>query len=294
MLDVLKTKLDPWIQRLVAKASRSYLSGETLNDALRTNESLQKLGYSVTIAYWDREGEAPLDVLSHYLKEVEGISKNPSENYVSIKAPSLKFDPDHYAPLLKKAREMGVQIHFDSLDHKDVDVTRSLIDNHTPQPCNDIGFTLPGRWQRSIEDADWVSSMGLNVRIVKGQWPDPDYPSKDMSEGFIEVIQQLAGKAHNVRIASHDPPLVRKSIEILQQANTRCELELLYGLPIRDVLPIAKEMGVPVRFYVPYGFAWLPYSLNLLKNKPRVLWWLLKDSFSGPYVKQVEKYALGD
>ncbi len=294
MHKVFKIVLNPWLQRIIAKASRSYVSGETLNDAIRTNESLQKLGYSVTLAYWNRDDDDHLDVLSHYKNAVEEFSKISSENYVSIKAPAFGFDQNHYMTLLKKAREMGVQIHFDSLGHEDVDATCSLIDHHTQQLCHDIGFTLPGRWQRSIEDADWVSKMGLNVRVVKGQWPDPNDPTKDMNEGFIDVIQQLAGKVRNVRIASHDPPLVKQSIEILQKANTPCELELLYGLPVRDILPVAKEMGVSVRLYVPYGYAWLPYGLNLMRNKPRVLWWILKDSFSGSYVKKIEKYALGD
>ena len=33
-----------------------------------------------------------------------------------------------------------------------------------------LGCTLPGRWRRSLSDADRAIEMGLRVRVVKGQW----------------------------------------------------------------------------------------------------------------------------
>jgi proline dehydrogenase len=109
---------------------------------------------------------------------------------------------------------------------------------------------------------DRAIELGLTVRVVKGQWVDREVPERDPRAGFLEVIDGLAGKAKGVAVATHDPQLARESILRLQASSTPCELELLFGLPVRRVLPVAAELGVPVRYYVPYGSAWLPYALG--------------------------------
>jgi proline dehydrogenase len=91
------------------------------------------------------------------------------------------------------------------------------------------------------------------------------------------VIAQLAGRAKHVGVASHDPAVVRPALETLKNAGTACELELLYGLPVDPVMAIARSMGVPVRFYIPYGHAWLPYSLSQARRNPRIVWWTMRD-----------------
>ena len=61
------------------------------------------------------------------------------------------------------------------------------------------------------------------------------------------------------------------------KANTSCELELLYGLPLEPATRIAKATGVNVRMYLPYGHGWLPYSISQVYQKPRILWWVIRD-----------------
>jgi proline dehydrogenase len=55
-------------------------------------------------------------------------------------------------------------------------------------------------------------------------------------------------------------------------------MELLYGLPSRAVLKVAQDLAVPVRYYLPYGYAWLPYALRQARRDPRILWWVLRDA----------------
>jgi len=105
---------------------------------------------------------------------------------------------------------------------------------------------------------------------------DPSEPV-DPFEGFLKVIERLAGRARHVSVATHDPKLVRAALSALLARGTPCELELLYGLPVGAVLPIARELGVPVRVYLPYGHAWLPYVVGRLKKEPRVALWLMRD-----------------
>ena len=119
------------------------------------------------------------------------------------------------------------------------------------------------------------------MRVVKGQWADPDPPEVDLREGFLRVIDRLAGRASQVRVATHDPPLAHTALSLLRVAGTPCELELLFGLPARQVIQEADVAGVPVRCYVPYGQAWLPYSISQARRNPRILWWMFRDALAG-------------
>jgi proline dehydrogenase len=145
-----------------------------------------------------------------------------------------------------------------------------------------LGCTLPGRWRRSVRDAESVIRMGVCVRVVKGQWEDDEGPEIDLHTGFLNVIDQLSGQAAYVSVATHDAGLAREAIDRLRSTNTPCGLELLLGLPARHMLKLACSVSAPVRFYVPYGHAWLPYALGQVKRNPRILYWIAKDLLTRP------------
>lgn len=170
-----------------------------------------------------------------------------------------------------------LRIHFDSLAPEAADAMWSAAVEAAEGGAN-VSCSLPGRWRRSLEDADAAVEAGIVPRVVKGQWPDADDPQADLRIGFMQVITRLAGRAPHVAVASHDVPLAQKAIERLRASGTTCELELLYGLPQRASLALAARENVPVRFYVPYGKAYLPYCLGQARRRPQLLWWLLRDA----------------
>jgi proline dehydrogenase len=116
--------------------------------------------------------------------------------------------------------------------------------------------------------------------VVKGQWPDPA-GDVDLRCGFLNVVEGLAGRTHKVAVATHDPALAAAALATLRSAGTPCELELLFGLPSRAVLEVGRRLAVPVRYYLPYGHAWLPYALRQARRNPRILWWVLRDAVFG-------------
>src|SRR5204863_8232193 len=134
-----------------------------------------------------------------------------------------------------------------------------------------------GRWKRSAADAVWAAERGLTVRVVKGQWADPSDPTRDLRAGFLEVIDQLAGRAPHVAVASHDVPLAAEAISRLRNAGTSCELELMHGMPMKESLQLARKQAVNLRVYVPYGKADLPYALSRVPSHSRMLWRLIQD-----------------
>jgi proline dehydrogenase len=132
-----------------------------------------------------------------------------------------------------------------------------------------------------LRDADLAVELQLKTRIVKGQWPDPEHPDMDLREGFLAVVDRLAGRARRVAVATHDALLAREALHRLTAAGTPCELELLFGLPMRAARQVARDLGVSTRVYIPYGHSWVPYALSWVKQNPRVLWWVFSDATFG-------------
>jgi proline dehydrogenase len=272
------TRTFPLSALLLKKAAEAYVAGSTVDEALGVARELARQGAANTMAFWDSTSDSPDKVIQMYLQAIRAAAESGLRSYISIKAPSFEFDPSRLYPVLKAAHAHSVKIHFDALAPETVDATFCLIEESL-LVHGDIGCTLPGRWSRSLRDAELAIHLGLSVRVVKGQWAALDGEEIEPSAGFLNVVRLLAGRARHVSIATHDPSLARRALVILKKAGTPCELELLYGFPREGVLKATRALNVRVRFYVPYGHAWLPYALRQAVRKPQILWWLLRDGF---------------
>ena len=190
---------------------------------------------------------------------------------------------DYDYPLLRElldiARQKNSRIHFDAQQPETANKSFQMIEKALSEYKN-ISCTLPARWQRSDTDAERIIEWSIPVRVVKGEWADPEAPKLNPRSRFLDLVRLLSGKAVHVMIASHDAHLVRNCIEELNSSDTSCDLEQLYGLPIRAVR-YAQEKGLVIRFYIPYGQSYLPYGITSIKRRPIMLVWIIKDLFLG-------------
>ncbi|MEX2185283.1 MAG: GNAT family N-acetyltransferase [Pirellulales bacterium] len=263
---------------VMKRVARKYIAGDTLGDALRVQKALAAAQTLATIGFWDTASEDQRAVANQYLAGIDALSSNALGGYLSIKLPALRYSADLMDEVASLAHEANCRLHFDGMEPESADRTQKTIDGLLKKHAGiAISTTLPGRWLRSVADADWGVERQLPVRVVKGEWPDPDAPNRDLRAGYLEVVDRLAGRARHVSVASHDPTLVEQAIGRLKQAGTPCDIELLYGLPMRGVRKVAEKLGVGVRVYVPYGEAYMPYALGQIRRKPRILSWLAKD-----------------
>lgn len=262
------------LRPLLRRAAQVYVAGEQLSDALTTMNRLKGRSLAATVGYWDGPSDSPRGVADTYLQALPALTGQGA--YLSIKLPALKFSTELACEVARGAAAAGVRIHCDAHDIELVEQTKTLTEEMVR--CGAVvSCTLPGRWSRSVEDAQWAIDNQLPVRVVKGQWADPADPDRDLRAGYLEVIDQLAGRAASVAVATHDIPLAIEAIRRLEAAGTPCTWELLHGLPMRAALRQAAEHNLPVRVYVPYGAAYLPYALGKLRQNPRIAWWLLRD-----------------
>lgn len=270
------------LRAVVRRAAGRYIAGDQLTDAQRVRETLARRGLAATIGYWDADGEHPRQVADQYLAGLDLLPGPSGEDYLSIKLPSLGEEGRLLDEVVQRAVERGGRLHFDALAPDQADRTRAVVEAlQSRYPAARLSFTLPGRWRRSVADADWVVDRKLPVRVVKGQWEDPADPHRDLRQGYLEVIDRLAGRAVHVSVATHDVPLAAEALRRLREAGTPCDLELLYGLPMRASLRQARRLQVPVRVYIPYGAAYLPYAVSRLRKNPAIAMWLVKDFITG-------------
>jgi proline dehydrogenase len=212
---------------------------------------------------------------------IRTIARSGLDTYLSIKPPALRFDRGLTAALGRAARTTRMRVHCDSHGPDVAEASHAMEQAMLANlDAASLSTTLPGRWSRSLTDADWAIERGLRVRVVKGQWPDPDDLGRDMSAGYLEVIDRLAGRARLVGVATHDVPLAAEAIARLRARGTPFELELLYGMPMASSLRWAKDERAAVRIYVPFGKGFIPSAVGVLRRNPRLAWLMLKDLVS--------------
>lgn len=289
---------------LLRAAARAYVPGPHLEDAMAWARRLHAQGMGCTLGYFNADGEPPAEVARTVCASVEALNRlNRLEGlggpegqgwlgfpgYVSVKVPALAYDFNLLDAIAEHAARVGQRLHLDSHGPETAEPTWRALQHlqglRARWPGLSLGLSVPGRWARSAGDAIRAANLGVRVRVVKGQWdcaqrPDVGDP-KRQREGFLAVVDALASRAAEVAVATHDVPLALEALARLRRAGTAAEWELLLGLPRRAAVAAARRAGVPVRVYVPYGQAWLPYALGQVLRQPRRWPTVVGDAVSG-------------
>lgn len=270
--------------RALRVASRAYVPGPGIEHAVVCARRLERTHMACTLGYFNGDQDQARKIVSENCAAIQEMSNLQFSGYLSVKVPPLGYAPEALDEILATARQHGQLVHFDSHGPETVEPTHAALERLCVQYPR-LGLTLPSRWRRSVADAEWALRRNLRVRIVKGQWADTTQPDVDPREGFLALVDRLAGRAAEVAVATHDVPLAREALIRLRRSGTAAEIELLYGLPRRGLVALAREFGVPVRCYIPYGQAWMPYALRQAVRNPRILWWTLRDTVSAVFQK---------
>ncbi len=270
------------LYRTAQHVARAYIAGPEVHDAIRFCKRVDQHGWYSTICPWDGPNESPERVLASYREALEAIKRESLNCYLSIKVSSLQYDFDRLEDLLKLASAHNIRLHFDALGPETASSSLSLLKRALTVHKN-VGYTLPARWRRSLSDAKRLIDLGVAIRVVKGQWPDPDEPHLNPAACFLNLIDVLAGRAANVAVATHDVALAKTALTRLQESGTPCELEQLFGLPL-CVDRVAQPLNVKVGLYIPYGYAYLPYAISEARKHPVIFARFFRDFLIGSRV----------
>jgi proline dehydrogenase len=263
----------PPVRRLLRPIEHAYVASDVASAsaaALRFRDR----GFTATFGYWHTDSDTPRAVLDQYLACIRVAA---GSDYISAKIPGLGYSTELFAELAAAAAQRGLRIHFDAEEPDTVERSQAFLDRVLAGSPARIGWTLPGRWPRSVRDVAWAAERGLRVRVVKGMWAHPEAPDADPRHGYLQVIEALCRQRIEVAVAGHDIPIIQSALSSLRSAGVACELELLRGLPWRSQLQVARRLGLDARVYVGYGRDYLKHALAHVLRHPRVMLWIAGD-----------------
>ncbi len=250
-------------------------AGPGADAAARICGRLHRAGLAATVGHFPADGDTPEAVVAVNLAMVACLGGRSGDAYLSVKAPALGFDRLHLRRLAAAAAASRLTLLFDAHAPRQADDTQALFAELLARYPG-TGCVLPARWLRSATDAERFRDGSARLRIVKGEWADPDWHG-DIGHAYLDLVKRLAGRRATVAIATHCPQLAERALALLLDAGTPCELEQLRGLPMRRTMQVAQRWAVPVRVYVPYGRGWWPYAVDKALARPHLLGWMIRD-----------------
>lgn len=300
MFNKLIASILPYLpKKLIWIFSRSYISGETMADAMRVSKELNAKGIRVTL---DVLGEfiTSLDEAEEnkkeYLDLIEEIQKSGINGNYSLKPTSfgLLIDKEVCYKLIReivaKAAEYNNFCRIDMEDSPCTDMEIELYRRlHAEFPKN-VGLVVQAYLKRTYKDLEGMLDMNTpgiptNYRLCKGIYvesPSIAYKKyEEINQHYLEDLEFMFRNKIYVGIATHDKPLVEGAYELIKEYDVpgnMYEFQMLYGVTPKLRQSIV-DAGHLMRVYVPFGKKWFGYSTRRLKENPKMASHIIKAIF---------------
>jgi proline dehydrogenase len=274
--------------RILYPFAKRFIAGEDRETALRNIKSLYEQGFLCTVdvlgesVHTEEQAIAAKNEYLALLKDIETFHR-PVD--ISAKVSALGMDISY--DLCKQ----NVETLIDAVHHHTVrfDMEGSDLTERTLQlglelqkTHRNLGVVLQAYLRRTGQDIQSVIEQGVSTRLCKGAYKEPEtiaFQSMDqIRENFLKQAFRLLREGNLPAIATHDEILIEQISEFIERENISHDsfyFELLYGVR-RDIQQALLRKGYQVRIYVPYGKAWLPYTLRRLAERKENIIFVLK------------------
>jgi proline dehydrogenase len=279
--------------------SRPYISGETIEDAMRVSKELNNRKIKVTL---DVLGEfiKSLDEAEankkEYLHVIEVAQKNRIDGNFSCKPTSfgLLIDKNvcynHLREIVDKAASYNNFIRIDMEDSPCTDLEIELFRKLKAEFPDNVGLVLQAYLRRTFKDIESMMDLNkvnspVNYRLCKGIYVEPEAIAykkyEEINTHYLEDLEFMLKNKIYVGIATHDKPLVDSAFKLLEKykvPKNMYEFQMLYGVTPNLRESIVDE-GHTMRVYVPFGKQWFGYSTRRLKENPKMASHIIKAIF---------------
>lgn len=278
-------------QRLVWLFSRSYIAGETVEDAMSACRELNARGIKTTIdilgEFIQKLSEAD-DNRDEYLALIDTAQRAGIDGSYSVKPTmfGLLIDAgacyDHIRDIVAKAADYGSFIRIDMEDSACVDLEITLFRRLKKEFGPHVGLVVQAYLRRTLDDLKAMMdlhsrSAPLSYRLCKGIYLEPAdiaFQSYDeINAHFLEDLEFMLAQGIHVGIATHDRALVEGALELIERFEVPrqgYEFQMLYGVT-PELRQSIVDAGHTMRVYVPYGRHWFGYSTRRLKENPNIV-----------------------
>ena len=290
----------PWFpKKFIWRFSKSYISGETIDDAMRVSKELKKNNIDITI---DVLGEfiTTLDEAEEnkkeYLNLIDVTRKSGIEGNFSVKPTffGLLIDKEicykHIREIVAKASTFNNFIRIDMEDSPCTDLEIELFRRLQTEFPGNVGLVVQAYLKRTLDDVRGLSDLNsekhpLNFRLCKGIYIEPAEIAykkyEEINRHFLEDLEYMLKNKIYVGIATHDKPLVEGDYQLIKKYNIpkpMYEFQMLYGVTPNLRESIIKD-GHRMRVYVPFGTKWFGYCTRRLKENPKMASQIIKAIF---------------
>uniref|UniRef100_A0A7C2C023 proline dehydrogenase n=2 Tax=Thermus islandicus TaxID=540988 RepID=A0A7C2C023_9DEIN len=288
--------VEGFIRRRARGLVRRYVAGETLEEALKAAEALEKEGVHAILDLLGemvRTEEEARAFQRGLLELVWALGEKPWPKYVSLKLTQLGLDLSEDLALsllreiLKEAEPRGVFVRLDMEDSPRVEATLRVYKALREEGFSRVGIVLQSYLYRTEKDLLDLLPYRPNLRLVKGAYREPKevaFQDKRLIDAEYLHLGKLAlREGLYVAFATHDPRLiaeVKRYTEALGIPREGFEFQLLYGVRPEAQKSLARE-GYTVRAYVPYGRDWYPYLTRRIAERPENLFLVLRSLLGG-------------
>lgn len=289
--------------RFVQRASRRFLPGEQLDDALTAVRRLADSGITSLITHLGenvRERAEAEAVTAEYLGILQRIRAAALPAEISVKLTQLGLDIDrefclaNFSRLAEASAAMNSPANCVWIDMEQSGYVDATLDLHrrARQTHPNVGVCVQAYLRRTAQDVESLVALGATVRLVKGAYNEPPQiafaKKSEVDENFFRLAQVLLSpeaRRAGVRaaIGTHDHALIaRISAWAASQGIAKDQLEfaMLYGIQRAEQLRLARA-GYRSCVLVSYGSYWFPWYMRRLAERPANVWFIARNLFAG-------------
>ena len=273
--------------------AKRFIAGQTFVEALPAVKKLHDEGFGTTLDILGESVTNPVEaraVAEEYCRVIRELRKNGLETNMSLKLTQLGLDISEqlcFDNVAKILIEAGKNDGFIRIDMEGSAYTQRTLDMvkrwHNIYP--NIGTVVQAMLCRTSQDVETLLEDGIGIRLCKGAYKEPSdiafSDKRDVDKQYEALMERLISSGIYHGIATHDEKLIAKAKEHAFRygiAKDKFEFQMLYGIR-RDLQKRLLEEGWRVRIYIPYGSAWLPYTLRRIRERKENLWFVVKNIF---------------
>lgn len=279
--------------KLLTRMARSFVAGETTDEALKQVKRLNEKGIMATL---DVLGEGVKDketadkAVQAYLDLLDAIPKAGIDSHASLKLTQMGLDIDNeycYENMVKIIGKAKALNNFVRIDMEGSPHTQRTLDifYRLRQEFDNVGIVIQAYLYRSEKDIQDINRIKARVRICKGAYKEPKEIAikkmKDIRQNFMKLTDMLFRDGVYPAIATHDDKLIKAVKAYVAEHNIShdaFEFQFLYGIRNKTQQKLVEE-GYRVRTYVPFGTHWLPYFSRRLRERKENILFVVKNLF---------------
>ncbi len=270
--------------RFANRFAQRFVAGETLEDALRAVELLNKKGITASLdllgesVRTEREAQA---AGREILTMLDRINERRLQSNVSLKLTQMGLDISEELcvalmhDIVGRARDLRTFVRIDMEGSSYTERTLRLFEDRLhPSYGDHVGIVLQSYLYRTLADVERAIAIKARVRLCKGAYKEAAtvaYPEKaDVDANYVRCMHKLLSEGNYPALATHDERLIKEA-KRYARANgigaDRFEFQMLYGIR-RDLQERLVREGWRMRVYVPFGTQWYPYLMRRLAERP--------------------------